>query len=277
LEDGTEVQPNQILNKVWSIQNVGSASWPEGTSVLFCGGNIRPVPANAVPPQMGQSILVPLAKPGEVVNVSICCQAPSEAGASRGYYRLCANGVTFGPNLWVDLKVVCVPPATAVAHTPSVFPPVLATTVEVPVVAPPVSVVPPASFYVPPVAPTVSTDVPVVSPVSVVPLVSPSVSVTSVSSVPVVPSVSPSVSLTSAPPPAYTEKFEQKPRIEQKVRKPEYRGKFAKEIAAIRSMGFDTPVETLTRLLNQAKKSDRAKTFTVVDFVVHKLISGATD
>jgi hypothetical protein len=51
--------------------------------------------------------LVPLAAPGEVVDVSVKVQMPDKPGRYTGYYRLSygPDGIKFGHRIWIDVLV----------------------------------------------------------------------------------------------------------------------------------------------------------------------------
>jgi hypothetical protein len=51
--------------------------------------------------------LVPLAAPGEVVDVSVKVQMPEKPGRYTGYYRLSygPDGIKFGHRIWIDVLV----------------------------------------------------------------------------------------------------------------------------------------------------------------------------
>ncbi|ORZ01768.1 hypothetical protein BCR43DRAFT_191129 [Syncephalastrum racemosum] len=100
LPDGSEVQPNQRLLKIWKLKNDGREAWPTGTMLTFCGGQHPPRDSMA-------QFEVPAAASGEYVCVIAEIMTPSAPGRCVSYFRLCApNGVRFGHRLWADLKVV---------------------------------------------------------------------------------------------------------------------------------------------------------------------------
>jgi len=109
IPDGCPVAVGTIVNKVWALKNIGSAAWPEGTQVLFVGGSLKPLGADdAVLNGTKGCGVVPRAKPGEEVEVSVPVQIPEEAGKRlTGYYRLAtADGKRFGPRVWIDVLAV---------------------------------------------------------------------------------------------------------------------------------------------------------------------------
>jgi len=61
--DGSIIPSATIITKVWRVKNSGSATWPEGSKVIFLRGN-RELLGEV------EEFAVPLAKPGEAVDVS---------------------------------------------------------------------------------------------------------------------------------------------------------------------------------------------------------------
>lgn len=88
------------LTKVWKVVNSGEVAWPEGTSLVFTGGDICPVGDCVIP--------VRPAAPGEVVDVRVLIRVPETPGQTAvGNFRLRrdAEGQFFGQRIWVMLKV----------------------------------------------------------------------------------------------------------------------------------------------------------------------------
>lgn len=208
------------ITKVWCVKNNGDETWPEGTTLQFCEGEVVPND-----PSMASSKLSNLAQPNQILEVSVLCLVPDKPGAYRGVYRLSYNNVLFG-----DKVVVCV---------------------VVPPPSPPVPVFQTATFTPStPITSTTSTTTPAIS----APVVADS-------------KVTP---LNNPSPPSYEQKVAtfSPPKQSQ----PQYEGRFAKEIEAVRSMGFDKPISQLVRLFEAAQKDNRGKK-NIVDWVVHKLIN----
>jgi len=124
IPDGSPVAVGTIVRKTWAIKNNGTAQWPDGTQLLFVGGTLSPLGADqAVKEGTKGCGVVPLAKPGEEVEVHVDVQIPEESGRRHtGYYRLATqDGKRFGCRVWLD--VLAVPAAeTAPAPTAAVAP-----------------------------------------------------------------------------------------------------------------------------------------------------------
>jgi len=100
IPDGSMWRPGQRVLKTWSIKNVGNVCWPRGTKLVFVNGIVKPTEDEEQP-------LVPLAAPGEVVDVSVKVQMPDKPGRYTGYYRLSygPDGIKFGHRIWIDVLV----------------------------------------------------------------------------------------------------------------------------------------------------------------------------
>jgi hypothetical protein len=100
LADGSVCMPGEHLLKIWSMKNTGSSFWPRSTKLVYVGGEIKPV-GDEEPPQ------VPLAAPGEVVEIMVKVEMPKAPGRYTGYYRLCygPENVKFGKRVWIDVLV----------------------------------------------------------------------------------------------------------------------------------------------------------------------------
>jgi len=98
--DGSMWRPGQHVLKTWSLKNIGNVYWPRGTKLVFVNGTVKPIESEEQP-------LVPLAAPGEVVDVSIKVQMPEKPGRYTGYYRLSygTDGIKFGHRIWLDVHV----------------------------------------------------------------------------------------------------------------------------------------------------------------------------
>jgi hypothetical protein len=111
LADGCVVRPGELLNKTWRVRNSGSERWPPGTRISHVGGDSFGGPLNGVE--------VPLAAPGEAVNVSVPLVMPYQPGRYTSYWRMMTPHPTsakFGHRFWVMVNVV--PPIM----TPQTFP-----------------------------------------------------------------------------------------------------------------------------------------------------------
>jgi len=100
VSDGSMWRPGQRVLKTWALKNVGNVYWPRGTKLVFVNGTVKPTEDEEQP-------LVPLAAPGETVDVSVKVQIPDKPGRYTGYYRLSygADGIKFGHRIWLDVHV----------------------------------------------------------------------------------------------------------------------------------------------------------------------------
>jgi len=138
--DGTVFSPDESFLKVWRLRNTGESSWPEGTKLIFVGGDLLGAP---------ESIALPRTiNPNDEIDISTQMTAPKQAGRYTGYWRLISEEGRFGQRVWVDIFVakVDVPsvkvnediPVTSSVIAPLVFEPI----VPVPVTVAPIPVVP---------------------------------------------------------------------------------------------------------------------------------------
>lgn len=105
--DGTEFAPGAAFTKTWRLRNSGCLNWPAGTRLIFVRGERLGGP---------DSVAAPAASIGNTVDVSVALTAPAAAGAYRGYWQLeTPDGTRFGPQIFVDIKVVVGPTATPTA------------------------------------------------------------------------------------------------------------------------------------------------------------------
>lgn len=98
VEDGTSVNPEQSLVKIWKMRNESTVAWPENTRLAFVGGDkLASV----------EAVAVPAVEPGNEVDIAVDMVAPSKPGRYVGYWRLAApDGTRFGQRVWVDITVV---------------------------------------------------------------------------------------------------------------------------------------------------------------------------
>jgi len=95
--DGTEVNPGQLFDKIWRFRNESETAWPEGTKLLWVGGDRLGAP---------DFVLVPKSvKPSEEVDVSMILIAPTKSGRYTGYFRLHNGESKFGQRVWVQIVV----------------------------------------------------------------------------------------------------------------------------------------------------------------------------
>jgi len=109
LADGCVVRPGELLTKSWRVRNSGSEKWPKGTRIAHVGGDSFGGPLNG--------IAVPLAAPGEAVNVTVPLVMPHQPGRYTSYWRMITPHPTnakFGHRFWVTVNVVPAPASAPV-------------------------------------------------------------------------------------------------------------------------------------------------------------------
>jgi hypothetical protein len=128
LADGCVVRPNEKLSKTWRVRNSGAERWPAGTRIAHVGGDSLGGPMEGVE--------VPLAAPGEAVNVTVPLVMPQQPGRYTSYWRMMTpypQNAKFGHRFWVTVNVVHAPPPPP----PRVEPPTLGGMILRPAVNPP--------------------------------------------------------------------------------------------------------------------------------------------
>ena len=78
IPDGTVVEPGEGFTKTWRVKNSGSVPWNE-YKLKFSSGD-----------QMGapDTVVVPLAAPGAVVDIDVPMITPTEAGRHEGIWHI---------------------------------------------------------------------------------------------------------------------------------------------------------------------------------------------
>jgi len=95
--DGSAITVGTTFMKTWRFQNNGGVAWPEGTQMVWDGGDL-----------LGFSIKspVPAAQPGTEIDISVSLSAPTKLGRNVSYWRLAdPKDEKFGPRVWVDVLV----------------------------------------------------------------------------------------------------------------------------------------------------------------------------
>jgi len=101
IPDRTIVKGGSTAVKTWQVQNPSkSPQWPEGTKLILISSSNQEVSAKT-------EFHVPLASPGEVLEISATLKAPTNPGCYTLKYRLATatNGATFGPVLKAQFVV----------------------------------------------------------------------------------------------------------------------------------------------------------------------------
>jgi hypothetical protein len=97
LVDGTVVQPNEVLQKIWRVQNTGTCDWLEGSSIIYRAGDV--IVANSTEP-------IPVTRSGEITDIQVGLTAPAQAGTYTGLWQLqSADGTLFGITLYTTITV----------------------------------------------------------------------------------------------------------------------------------------------------------------------------
>jgi len=101
VQDGTQFLPGALFRKVWRLKNNGCVAWPEGTSLVFVGGDVL---------SSEDSVSVPPVGPGQEIDVAIDMKAPKNAGRYISNWRLTtSDGQRFGHRVWADVVVFAEP------------------------------------------------------------------------------------------------------------------------------------------------------------------------
>lgn len=98
IPDGTAVQPEETLNKIWLVENSGSCNWDSGYRLKLVAGPAMDVPA--------EQALYP-ARSGTQASIHIVFTAPLEEGAYRSAWQAYdPQGKAFGESIFIDIIVV---------------------------------------------------------------------------------------------------------------------------------------------------------------------------
>lgn len=111
-KDDITCQPSVHFTKTWSISNNGLNQWPEGTRLVFVGGE---------PSRTVNAVEVPSLLAGGVIDISVDFIAPSLPGKYVSYWRLHTDNSPFGDRLWLQFTVEEPKPSNLITPTlPSV-------------------------------------------------------------------------------------------------------------------------------------------------------------
>jgi hypothetical protein len=99
IPDRSVVGKGEKVLKTWQVRNGGKHYWPRGVKLAYVGGDLRPVDDEEPP-------LIPLAAPGETVEVSVKVRVPMTLGRYTGFYRFVygPENTVFGDRLWVEVE-----------------------------------------------------------------------------------------------------------------------------------------------------------------------------
>jgi len=98
--DDTVFTPGFETTKTWRIKNTGKDAWPEGTKLVYVGGNWDMKDCKVDVPFEQQ------ARPGANVDVSVKVTTPKAPGKYSARFQLqLPGGRKFGHKFWVNVKV----------------------------------------------------------------------------------------------------------------------------------------------------------------------------
>jgi next-to-BRCA1 protein 1 len=98
IPDGSVVAPGTVI-KQWRIKNSGATKWPEGSKLIFLRGN-RELLAER------EEFEVPLAEPGQAVEVACPIAVPEKAGRYSAYFQIAdKDRAVFGHRFWIEFVV----------------------------------------------------------------------------------------------------------------------------------------------------------------------------
>jgi len=94
--------PATKFTKIWRLKNVGECPWPDGTRILFVGGDQMSSKESMAIVASGRVM------PGDEVDVALDLIAPGEFGRYVGYWRLAGPFCQrkFGQRIWCHIHVV---------------------------------------------------------------------------------------------------------------------------------------------------------------------------
>jgi len=101
LPDGTTVLPDVTLIKSWELKNAGAAKWPEGSKLIFLRGH-RELLGEV------EEFPVPLAEPGQLVEVSCPIKTPIKPGQYSAYFQVTDKDRSLfegSHRFWVEIVV----------------------------------------------------------------------------------------------------------------------------------------------------------------------------
>jgi RHS repeat-associated protein len=106
IPDNTQLTAGSTFTKTWRLQNSGTTTWNNYTAVFIAN------PSNGNPSinlnaSGATSASVPLASPGQTINLSISMRAPTTPGTYYSYWRLQnTSGAQFSAQFYVKIRVV---------------------------------------------------------------------------------------------------------------------------------------------------------------------------
>jgi len=98
IQDGAVLKPGEKATKTWTVRN-GDSKWGEGTKFIFLRGN-RELLGEV------EEFSVPLATPGQEVEISCPILAPTKNGRYTAHFQLAdKDRQVFGPRFWIEFSV----------------------------------------------------------------------------------------------------------------------------------------------------------------------------
>jgi len=102
--DGSKVKPGQTFVKTWEYINSSSTAWPAGSKLIFVRGDRELL-------EDVEEFPVPLAKPGEKVEVSCPIRVPAKCGKFKAIFQLAdkERNLFNGHRCWIEIDSVEAP------------------------------------------------------------------------------------------------------------------------------------------------------------------------
>lgn len=98
IPDGSVVAPGAVV-KQWRVKNSGASKWPEGSKLIFLRGNRELLGEQ-------EEFEVPLAEPGQVLEISCPIVVPHKGGRYSAYFQLADKERSpFGHRFWMEFVV----------------------------------------------------------------------------------------------------------------------------------------------------------------------------
>ena len=99
--DGTVVEAGKVMDKTWSVKNLGPCTWTKDYAIAFAYGGDGTDWKNAKPGHLSGAV-----KPGVITEVTITLKAPTVKGTYGAYFRMMNDkGFFFGKVVWITIKV----------------------------------------------------------------------------------------------------------------------------------------------------------------------------
>jgi len=101
IPDGYVAMPGEIMDKTWTVKNLGPCTWNQDYVLIFGWGGVGTDWNTASPGRV-----TALVKPGQTADITVKLKAPTAKGEYGAYYRLQNDkGTNFGPSLSIYIKV----------------------------------------------------------------------------------------------------------------------------------------------------------------------------